>query len=136
MEHRSEMQATRENTELGTRSKLSLDRVGSNTGVGSASEAKRCRCAGAGGSDRACSLGLQKAKLTLAHISEMGFIDQRIAYGPGVGEIPLLVAEVVVVAEAGDVGAGLFKRVVGLKLNAVVEIVVRGQALVIVDSVV
>ena len=66
----------------------------------------------------------------------MSFVDQRVVDSPGVGQVPLLEPQVVVVSETGKVGAGLFKGIVGLKLSAIIEVVVGGEALVIVDSVV
>src|SRR5579872_6227678 len=51
-------------------------------------------------------------------------------------EVPLLVAQVVVIAKTGDVGAGCFEVVVGLKRKPIVKVIVRGEALMIVNPMV
>ena len=77
--------------------------------------------------------GLDVAEFALAHVGEVGLVHQCVADGPGVGEVPLLVAEIVVVSETRNVGASCFKSVVGIEFTVVVEVVVGGEALMVID---
>src|SRR5580704_17399515 len=66
----------------------------------------------------------------------MSLVHDGVVDGPGVGEVPLLEAKVVVVSEAWNVAAGRLKRIVGIELTTVVEVVVSCETLVIVDPVI
>src|SRR5271166_2411518 len=72
-------------------------------------------------------------KLTFTHVGKARFVDQRIADGPGVAGIVLLVSRSNLCAEAWHVRAGSLEIVKRLKLVVVGEIVIEAEILMIVD---
>ena len=48
-------------------------------------------------------------------------------------EVPLLVAKIVFVSETGSIGAGGLESVVGIEFTVVIEVVIRGEALMVID---
>jgi hypothetical protein len=66
----------------------------------------------------------------------VGLVYQRVADSPGMGKVPLLVAQVVVVSETRSVGAGSLEAIVGIKFAVVVEVVIGSEALMVIDLVI
>ena len=81
-------------------------------------------------------LRVQEISLCFAEVSEMCLVHQVIADRPVVGKVVLLVALLSIGAEVERSRAACLKTGVGIEQGAVVEIVVSGEVLLVVDAMV
>src|SRR5580692_7626160 len=80
---------------------------------------------------------MQKRALRLTEIGNPGFVDCRCTDGPGVREVHLLRASSIIVAKARQqVGRYRLKSCEGLAVEAVVEVVIETQVLLVANPVV
>src|SRR5208283_3111685 len=120
------------NAQLGRGTECTLDVAG----VGKSGKAiLRCR-SGAGGGDGIRGFGLEEPEFALTHVCEVSLVHQGAAECPSMSEVILLEAEVVVVSETWNVGARLLEIIVGLKLTAIIEVVIRGEVLTVANPVI
>ena len=89
------------------------------------------RCRGARILHRAGHLRMLEGQLAFAHIGEAEFVDQRVADGPGVAGIELLVAGPDICSEARNIGSRGLEVVERLKVRIVREVVVETEILVV-----
>src|ERR1700733_11900089 len=77
-----------------------------------------------------------EGQLAFAHISEASFIDQRIADGPGMAGIELLIAGADIGSESRNIRAGCLEIVEGLKIRVIGEVIIKAETLPLINMMV